>query len=95
MNIFKELILSLYDFKSFKEFIKNKRSKVFFAGVVLMVIYFSLTMNISEIIYYGSSRKVKIPNMQKQIFGTAFLLLQTGGSQRFRESIRDCFTILM
>ncbi|WP_024347953.1 DUF1189 domain-containing protein [Lacrimispora indolis] len=44
MNIFKELILSLYDFKSFKEFIKNKRSKVFFAGVVLMVIYFSLTM---------------------------------------------------
>lgn len=44
MNIFKELILSLYDFKCFKEFIKNKRSKVFFAGVVLMVIYFSLTM---------------------------------------------------
>ncbi len=44
MNIFKELILSIYDFKSFKEFLKNKRSKVFLAGVVLMVIYFSLTM---------------------------------------------------
>lgn len=44
MNIFKELILSLYDFECFKEFMKNKRSKVFLAGVVLMVIYFSLTM---------------------------------------------------
>nr|WP_314460625.1 DUF1189 domain-containing protein [uncultured Clostridium sp.] len=44
MNIFKELILSLYDFKSYKEFVKNKRMKVFLAGVVLMVIYFSLTM---------------------------------------------------
>lgn len=44
MNIFKELLLSLYDFKSFKEFLKNKRSKVFLAGLVLMAIYFSLTM---------------------------------------------------
>ena len=44
MNVFKELILSLYDFKSYKEFIKNKRRKVFLAGVVLMVLYFSLTM---------------------------------------------------
>ncbi|WP_124067280.1 DUF1189 domain-containing protein [Clostridium sp. E02] len=44
MNLFKELLLSLYDFKSFKEFIKNKRRKVFLAGVVLMVLYFFLTM---------------------------------------------------
>lgn len=44
MNLFKELLLSLYDFKSFKEFMKNKRSKVFLAGVVLMVFYFFLTM---------------------------------------------------
>ncbi len=44
MNIFKELAASIYDLKSYKEFIKNKRSKVFFAGIILMVIYFSLTM---------------------------------------------------
>ncbi|WP_277409698.1 DUF1189 family protein [Lacrimispora xylanisolvens] len=44
MNVFKELFLSIYDFKIYKEFIKNKRRKVFLAGFVLMVLYFSLTM---------------------------------------------------
>ena len=31
MNVFKELTLSIYDFKSYKGFIKNKRRKVFFS----------------------------------------------------------------
>lgn len=44
MNILKELAISLYDFKSYKDFLKNKRIKVFFAGIVLMVLYFTLTM---------------------------------------------------
>ncbi len=44
MNILKELGLSVYDFKSYKEFLANKRRKVFLAGIILMVFYFSLTM---------------------------------------------------
>ncbi|WP_349948120.1 DUF1189 domain-containing protein [Lacrimispora sp. BS-2] len=44
MNVFKELILSVYDFKSYKEFLKNKRRKVFLAGIILTVLYFALTM---------------------------------------------------
>lgn len=44
MNVFKELTLSVYDTKSYKEFLKNKPTKVFLAGMVLMVVYFLLTM---------------------------------------------------
>lgn len=44
MNVFKELVLSVYDFKSYKEFLKNKGGKVFLAGLILMVVYFFLTM---------------------------------------------------
>lgn len=44
MNVFRELILSVYDFKSYREFLNNKRRKVFLAGFILMVIYFALTM---------------------------------------------------
>jgi hypothetical protein len=40
MNILKELGLSVYDFKSYKEFLANKRRKVFLAGIILMVFYF-------------------------------------------------------
>ena len=44
MNVFKELILSVYKYESYRDFLKNKRRKAFLAGIVLMVIYFSLTM---------------------------------------------------
>lgn len=44
MNVLKELGLSIYDFKSYKGFVRNKVSKVFLAGFLLMVIYYSLTM---------------------------------------------------
>lgn len=44
MNVFKELVLSVYDFKSYQEFLKNKISKVFLAGLVLMGFYFLVTM---------------------------------------------------
>ncbi len=44
MNIFKEMALSIYSFKSYKEFLKNKKSKVFLFGIVLMFIYFAITM---------------------------------------------------
>ncbi len=33
MNVFKELIISVYDFKSYREFLNNKRRKVFFSRI--------------------------------------------------------------
>lgn len=44
MNIFKEMALSIYSFKSYKEFLNNKKSKVFLFGIVLMLIYFAVTV---------------------------------------------------
>ena len=44
MNIFKEMALSIYSYKSYKEFLNNKKSKVFLFGVVLMLFYFILTI---------------------------------------------------
>lgn len=44
MNVFKELVLSVYDFKSYKKFLDNKGAKTFLAGVILMVFYFILTI---------------------------------------------------
>ena len=44
MNIFKEMGLSIFSYKSYKEFLNNKKSKVFGFGVVLMIIYFTITM---------------------------------------------------
>ena len=44
MNIFKEMGLAVYNFKSYKEFLNNRKSKVFLFGVVLMLLYFLLTM---------------------------------------------------
>lgn len=44
MNIFKEMGLAVYNFKSYKEFLNNRKSKVFLFGIVLMLIYFLLTI---------------------------------------------------
>lgn len=46
MNIFKEMVLSVYSYKSYKEFLNNRKSKVFGFGVMLMLIYFVITMGI-------------------------------------------------
>lgn len=43
MNIFKEMAFSVYSFKSYKEFLQNKKSKVFGFGLMLMLIYFAIT----------------------------------------------------
>lgn len=43
MNIFKEMLLSVYSFESYSKFLKNKKGKVFGFGVVLMFIYFMVT----------------------------------------------------
>lgn len=44
MNIFKEMALSIYSYKSYSGFLKNKKSKVFGFGVMLMLLYFVITM---------------------------------------------------
>lgn len=44
MNIFKEMGLAVYSFKSYKEFLNNRKSKVFLFGIVLMLFYFLLTI---------------------------------------------------
>lgn len=44
MNIFKEMALSVYSYKSYKEFLNNRKGKVFAFGVVLMLIYFIITI---------------------------------------------------
>lgn len=66
MNIFKEMVLSVCSFKSYKEFLKNKKSKVFGFGIVLMLIYFAFTEAIPfaiNIIGAGSLTKEIRENM--------------------------------
>lgn len=43
MNIFKEMVLSVYSFGSYKQFLQNRKGKVFGFGVMLMAIYFVVT----------------------------------------------------
>ena len=50
MNIFKEMALSIYSFGSYKEFLQNKKGKVFGFGVMLMLIYFVITMLIPGLV---------------------------------------------
>lgn len=66
MNIFKEMVLSVYSFKSYKEFLNNKKSKVFGFGIMLMFIYFAFTEAIPfaiNIIGAGSLTKEIRENM--------------------------------
>lgn len=44
MNIFEEMALSVYSYQSYKEFLKNKKSKVFGFGLMLVLIYFAVTV---------------------------------------------------
>lgn len=46
MNIFKEMALAIYDYKSYQNFLNNKKGKVFGFGVVLMLFYWIITMGI-------------------------------------------------
>lgn len=50
MNIFKEMVLSIYSYKSYKNFLQNKKSKVFGFGLMLMLIYFTVTMVIPPLV---------------------------------------------
>ena len=39
MNVFKEMVLSIYSYGSYSQFLKNKKGKVFGFGLLLMLIY--------------------------------------------------------
>lgn len=53
MNIFKEMGLAVYSFKSYKEFLKNRKGKVFLFAVVVMFFYFLLTMVVPFLRFNG------------------------------------------
>ena len=44
MNVFQEMALSIYSYRSYQQFLKNKNGKVFGYGVLLMLIYFTIVM---------------------------------------------------
>ncbi len=54
MNIFKEMGLAVYSFKSYKEFLKNRKGKVFLFSIVVMLIYFFIKMVIPFLMLNGS-----------------------------------------
>ena len=54
MNIFKEMGLAVYSFKSYKEFLKNRKGKVFLVSIVVMLIYFFIKMVIPFLMLNGS-----------------------------------------
>ena len=54
MNIFKEMALSVYSYGSYSQFLKNKKGKVFGFGVLLLTIYFVLTMILPGVVGSGS-----------------------------------------
>ncbi len=70
MNLFREMALSVYSFKSYREFIKNRRIKVFGFGAVFMLIYFCLSTLLpfaeSQIRNggFGSNLQSSVPDFQ-------------------------------
>ena len=54
MNVFKEMVLSIYSYKSYKEFLNNKKGKVFGFGLLLMLIYFLITVGIPFARFHGT-----------------------------------------
>lgn len=66
MNIFKEMVLSVYSFGSYKQFLQNKKGKVFGFGVMFMVIYFAVTMLIPGLVTVFSPNGV-VHNVMENI----------------------------
>lgn len=70
MNIFKEMVLSVYSYGSYKQFLQNRKGKVFGFGVMFMVIYLAVTLMIPFFFtIFGSNGIIKsimdnIPNFE-------------------------------
>ena len=54
MNVFKEMALSIYSFDSYSDFLENRKGKVFGFGLLLMLIYFLITMLIPSVLTFGT-----------------------------------------
>ena len=54
MNVFKEMALSIYSYGSYREFLKNKKGKVFGFGMLLILFYFLISMFIPFMINVGT-----------------------------------------
>lgn len=63
MNVFKEMVLSIYSYKSYKEFLNNRKGKVFGFALMLMLIYFLITMGIP----FAYETKDIVDQMDEQI----------------------------
>lgn len=50
MNIFKEMALSVYSYGSYRQFLQNKKGKVFGFGAMLVAIYFMITILIPSLV---------------------------------------------
>ncbi len=70
MNIFKEMALSIYSYGSYGQFLKNKKSKVFGFGVLLMLLYFLIVYLIPGVVNMGSTSQMvetiraEVPNFK-------------------------------
>lgn len=70
MNIIKEMGLSIYSYKTYTQFLNNRKSKVFGFGIVLMIFYFLLTIgfpfakSIIEIGGIGNYIKENVPDFE-------------------------------
>ena len=52
MNILKEMVLSVYSYGSYKQFLQNKKSKVFGFGAMLVLIYFVIVMLVPGLVSF-------------------------------------------
>lgn len=59
MNVFKEMALSIFSFESYGTFLKNRKGKVFGFGVLLMLIYFLITVLWPPLPYSALSQFVR------------------------------------
>lgn len=59
MNVFKEMVLSVYSYDSYSDFLKNKKGKVFGFGVLLVLIYFLITVLIPFMVSMGTPSAIQ------------------------------------
>lgn len=66
MNVFKEMVLSVYSYGSYGQFLRNKKGKVFGFGVLLVTIYFLAACLIPGMINMGSPGRM-IQNFRESV----------------------------
>lgn len=59
MNVFKEMVHSIYDFEAYKGFLENKKFKIFCFGVLVFTLYFAAVILIPLARVYVSPTGIK------------------------------------